>query len=270
MRSVRKKSSCCQYNENGLCDINVTWQPRIVDWNAHAWTMTSLYQSLRVVHTIEWVCVLFGHHIQNDCIKQQICIKFCFKLEHSSTKTIWMIQKAAAMGNWWLAAPSWQCTSSCIISPAEFFGETSNLPGDSVPLQPRFDTLWLLAFPRTTVTFEREEMSDCWWDSGKYDLAADGEWGNCVRSQGTYFEGNWGIIVLCTKFLVSCIFFNKCLHFSYHLSGYLLDRPRIFFYHGLLHVRDRGITDCSYFILFLDAFLSDMCDIFLTWTTNLQ
>ena len=28
-------------------------------------------------------------------------------------------------------------------------------------------------------------------------------WENCVRSQGAYFEGDWGIIVLCIMFLVS-------------------------------------------------------------------
>ena len=27
-------------------------------------------------------------------VEQQICIKFCIKLEHSSTETIWLIQKA--------------------------------------------------------------------------------------------------------------------------------------------------------------------------------
>ena len=30
-RSVWKKSSHCQYKENGLRNINVTWQPRRVD-----------------------------------------------------------------------------------------------------------------------------------------------------------------------------------------------------------------------------------------------
>ena len=102
---------------------------------------------------IEWACVLCGQ--MTEWVEQQICIKFCIKLKPSSVETIRMIQKAAAMGNWWLAAPSWQCTSSCIISPAEFFGETSNLPGDSVPLQPRFGTLQLLTFPQTKITFER-------------------------------------------------------------------------------------------------------------------
>ena len=37
-------------------------------------------------------------------VDQQICIKFCVKLEYSSVETILMNQKAAAMGNWWLAA----------------------------------------------------------------------------------------------------------------------------------------------------------------------
>ena len=33
-------------------------------------------------------------------VEQLICIRFYDKLEHSSVETIWMIQKAAAMGNW--------------------------------------------------------------------------------------------------------------------------------------------------------------------------
>ena len=49
-------------------------------------------------------------------------------------------------------------------------------------------------------------------------------WENRVRSQGSLFEGNWCIIVLCTMFLVSCIFFNKCLYFSCYMVRYLLDR----------------------------------------------
>ena len=81
-------------------------------------------------------------------VEQGICITFCVRLEHSSTETIRMIQKAAAMGNWWLAASTRQCACSCITSPGEFFGKTSNHPGDSASLQPRFDTLWLLAFPK--------------------------------------------------------------------------------------------------------------------------
>ena len=33
-------------------------------------------------------------------VEQQICNKFCVKLEHSSKETIQMIQQAAGVGNW--------------------------------------------------------------------------------------------------------------------------------------------------------------------------
>ena len=33
-------------------------------------------------------------------LKQQICIKFCAKLEHSHAEITQMIQNDAAMGNW--------------------------------------------------------------------------------------------------------------------------------------------------------------------------
>ena len=80
--------------------------------------------------------------------------------------------------------------------------------------------LQLLAFPKTKTTFEKEEISDCQWDSGKYNGAADVVWKCYVRSQGELFEGDWGVIVLCIVFLVSCIFFNKCLYFPYYMAGY--------------------------------------------------
>ena len=102
-----------------------------------------------------------------------------------------------------------QCARSRITSPAEIFGETLNDPGDSAPLQPRCGALQVLAFSKTKITFEREEISDHQWDWGKYNEAVDGNWENCVRSQCAYLEGDWGIIVLCTMFLVPCIFFNN-------------------------------------------------------------
>ena len=70
-----------------------------------------------------------------------------------------------------------------------FFWQNIKSPSDSAPLQPRFGSLQLLAFPKSKITLEREEISDCQWDSGKYNRAADGEWENCVRSQGACFEG---------------------------------------------------------------------------------
>ena len=129
------------------------------------------------------------------------------------------------MGNWWLEASSWQHSCSGITSPAEFFWWNIKSLGDSAPKEPRFGALGLLTFPQTKITFERGEISDHWWDSGKYDAADDGDWENCVRSQGAYFEGDWGVIVLCTLFLIPCIFFNKYLYVSYYIAVYLLGRP---------------------------------------------
>ena len=122
-----------------------------------------------------------------------------------------------AMGDWQLHHDNAPAHASHLVQ--NFFVKTSNDPGDSAPLQPRFDALWLLTFPKTKITFEREDISDGWWDSGKYNGAADGGWENCVRSQCAYFEGDWSITVLCTMFLVSCVLFNKCLYFSYYMTG---------------------------------------------------
>ena len=83
------------------------------------------------------------------------------------------------------------------------------------------------SFSKTKMTFEREQISNHWWDSRKYYGAADGNWEDYMRSQGAYSERDWVVIALCPVFLVSCIFFNKCLYFSYYMAGYLLDRPRI-------------------------------------------
>ena len=65
-----------------------------------------------------------------------------------SRKLFRLIQKVAAMGNWWLAASSQQHTHPCTMSLAKNFGETSNHPGNSAPLQPSFGTLRLLAFSK--------------------------------------------------------------------------------------------------------------------------
>ena len=155
-----------------------------------------------VVDIIQWTCGLCGHHIQNDWVEQLICIKFVIKLEHSSTETVRMIQKATAVGNWLSVASSPQHTHSGITCLVQFWVKHQIIQvTQPPPLQPRFGTLWLLAFPKTKITFEREEISECLWNLGKYDRAADGNWENCVRSQGAYFEGDWGIIVLCIMLL---------------------------------------------------------------------
>ena len=106
-----------------------------------------------------------------------------------------------------------------------FFSKTSHHAGYSATLQPRFGALQLPAFPKTKITFEREEISDCPWGSGKYDGAADGDSnrGFCrvfwtvEETLGELCEVPrcllWrGLRPHCPVYsvLVSCIFFNKC------------------------------------------------------------
>ena len=66
--------------------------------------------------------------------------------------------------------------------------------------QSSYSDLWLLPKLKSPLKGKRFQTIS---DSGKYNGADDGDWENCVRSQGAYFEGDWGIIVLCTVFLVS-------------------------------------------------------------------
>ena len=153
-----------------------------------------------------------------EWVEQWICTKFCICLNTPLRKLFRWFRRLQlqATGDWQLHHNNMPAHASHLL---QFFGETSNHPGDSAPLQPRFGALRLLAFPKTKITFERKEISDCRRNSGKYNRAADGNL-NYVRSQST-----WGVIVLCTMFLVSYIFFSKCLYFSYYMAGYLLDRP---------------------------------------------
>ena len=82
-------------------------------------------------------------------------------------ETILMIQKAAAMGNWWLSALSWQ--HACLLMHHvlhRVFWQHIKSPRW---LSPHAAQIWcsaFLAFPKTKITFEGEEISDHWWDSG--------------------------------------------------------------------------------------------------------
>ena len=174
------------------------------------------------------ICTVWLSHSMIQWVEQQICIKLCVNLEHSSAEN-YSHDWCRRLQLWATVIGSFITTARCPLMSevvCRDFSETSNHLGDSAPLQTRFGSLWLLAFPKTKIIFGKEEILDCWWDSGKHEGADDGNelMENCVRSQGVYFEGDWSIIALCTMFPVSCIFFNKCLYFSYYINGYFMDR----------------------------------------------
>ena len=95
-------------------------------------------------------------------VEQRICIKFCVNLEHSSAETIQMTQKAAAVGNWWLAASSQQHACSCITSRAEFFGKCQitqvTQPSCSSDLAP--SNFWLFPKLKSPLKGKRFQIID--------------------------------------------------------------------------------------------------------------
>ena len=139
--------------------------------------------------------------------EQWICNRFCIKLEHSSPDTIQMIQKASSYGK--LVIGSFITTMHLLAHHVSCRVVWWNIKSPRW-LSPTTTQILL----KTKITFERGEISDHQWDLGKCDRTADGDWENSVRSQSAYFEGDWGIVVICTMFLVSCIFFSKCLYVS--------------------------------------------------------
>ena len=153
-------------------------------------------------------------------VEQQICIKFCVKLEHSSTETIQMIQKTS-YGQ--LEFGSFITTHSLMhhISCRVFWWNIKSPRWFSPPTAHIWHPV-TFAFPNTKITFEREEISVCQWDSGKYNRAADGDWENCVRSQGPYLEEDWGVTVLYTMLLVSSSINVSIFHITW-LDTYWTD-----------------------------------------------
>ena len=138
-----------------------------------------------------------------EWVEQRICIKFCIKLKHSPTGTIWVIQKATAMGSWWLAASS-HTRASCLMQSS--FGETSNHPDDSASLLPGFAICDFLLFPKLKSPLKEKRFQTV--DEIQENIITIGRtvWSPKVPTLSTsHFEGDGGIIVLCTIFL--CIFY---------------------------------------------------------------
>ena len=87
------------------------------------------------VDAIEWTCVLCGRWIQNDWVEQWICIKF--RIRQNSFLHGNYLGDSEDLSYGQLVIGSFITTMHpCIMSHAEFFGKTSNHPGDSAPCSP--------------------------------------------------------------------------------------------------------------------------------------
>ena len=132
-----------------------------------------------------------------------------------------MTQKATAVaaGDWQFHSNTPTCASCLMQSFLAKHQTQVTQPLYSRDLSP--SKFWLFPKLRSSLKgkrFQTMKFRKIWW----------GSWwqlGELCGSRGAYFEGDWGVIVLCTMFLVPGIFFNKCLYFSYYMVGYLLDIP---------------------------------------------
>ena len=136
-----------------------------------------------------------------------------------------MIQKAAAVGNWWLAASSWQHAHSCITSHAELFGKTSNHPGDLDPYSPDLAPcdFWLFSKLKSPLKGKRFQTVSEIQENTTGQLMEIGRtvWGPKVP---TLKRTEMSLSYVQYFFYIFC---NKCLYFSYYMAGCLLDRPHI-------------------------------------------
>ena len=123
---------------------------------------------------IEWACALWASAFKmTERVKQWVCIKFCVNLEHISAELFRWFRKLQlwVTGDWQPHHNNMPAHASHLM---QSFWWNIKSPRWLSPLQPRLGAVWLQAFPKTKITFEREEISDCLWDSGKYDRPADG------------------------------------------------------------------------------------------------
>ena len=128
-----------------------------------------------------------------------------------------------ATGDWQLCYNNMPAHASCLVG--SFLAKYQIIQVTQHPYKP--DSVpwdfWLFPKLKSPLKGKRFQIINEIQENMKGQLMVIGRtmWG----SQGAYFAGDWGVIVLCTMFLVSRIFFNKCLYFLYYVAGCFLDRP---------------------------------------------
>ena len=151
------------------------------------------------------------------------------------------MKTATALGNWWLEASSQQCGPLmyhvlCRVFWPNIKSSRSLSPHTAQIWCPmtsgfsqNYNHLWKGIAFRPSMRFRKIQQDSWQWFQQRILQCFEQwkrHWENCVRSQGAYFKGDWGIIVLCTLFLVSYIFFKKGLYFlivrGWILSGQTL------------------------------------------------
>ena len=168
--------------------------------------------SVGVADAVEWAHVLCGCHIQNDWARRAMnlhhILHWAWTFLHRNYSDD---SEVCSYGQ--LVIGNFITTMSPLTQ--RFFCETSSHPGDLAPYSPDLVPwdFWLFPKLKSPLKGKRfQTVSEI--QKNSTGQLANGDRENCVRSQGSYPEGDWDVIVLCTVFLVSRIFFNKSLYFS--------------------------------------------------------
>ena len=132
MRAVWKVSIHSEYLKNWLCGLDVTWQPVRGDLTVHP-------------RTVNLPCGL-SVGSETPLTELVYCVTAAFTMTERADQ---------------LHHNNVPAHSISLVQALFFFGKASHHPGLSAPLQPRFGSLWLLAFPKAKITTEREEICEC-------------------------------------------------------------------------------------------------------------
>ena len=161
----------------------------------------------------EHVCCVAITFKMTAQVRQWICIRFCIKLDYSSVETIWMIEKAAAMGKWWLAA-----TAYAFFLLQSFLVKHQITQVTQPPNSPNLAPCDHWLFPKLKSPFKGKRFPsiDEIQENPKGQLMAVGRtvWGPKVLWRGRR----------CHYPMYNTCIFNKCLYFSYYMTLYILDR----------------------------------------------
>ena len=161
-----------------------------------------------------------------EWVEQKLCLKFCVKLEHSSMETIQMIQKAAAMGNWWLSASSWRhMTTHASHLLQSFLAKHQIIQVTQTTYSPDLAPCDFWLFPKLKSPLKRKIL-DCQIQenmTGQLMVIGRTVWDPKVPAlKGTETSLS---CVQCFSYLSIYVSI-----FSYYMAEYFLDRPFMYTY----------------------------------------
>ena len=171
---------------------------RCEQWHLHCTSQWGQWRPLS-----EHVYLVATAFKMTEQVEQWICSRFCVKLEHSSAKLCG-----------WFRGPQLCTTGDLHLHHDNTATHASRLMQSILakhqitqvtqhPYSPDLAPCGFWLFPKLKSPLKGERFQTVDEIQENMMGAADGNWENHKRSQGTHFEGDWGVIVLCTVFLVS-------------------------------------------------------------------